>query len=167
MASGQDAPRYLKPGCKFEYVPIKQVNVGNEKGLLNTASFIDTVSRLSRDEDVKACGGFMVIRAKNSHGAHKYVYQKDDDQVHDPKFYDLSLSNSGYANLYGIPNLKSNFMAQIHNQRCKEVKAQLMKWKDSDGTLYGDNQTVKQQFDYNVTNKSKKKSISKKKKSKV
>ena len=133
--------RFLKPNLKFDYVPIKEVSIDR----LHTDRFIETVSELQRDEDVIAAGGFMVIRAKNYKGAEPFLYPKDyNNDNYNTKQHDMS---DEFNNLFGIPNLKHHFKAQIHDQKCKQMQSQLFKWKDK--SIYKTQKTAKQQFDIN------------------
>ena len=120
----------LKPNLKFDYVPIKEVNVGREnEDWLRTDTFLSIVSKLSKEEDVKKAGGFMVIRPKNYKGAIPFICEKEKhlnaSNNYNPRHFDMTDEFSHF--LYEIPSLEQVFQAQIHNQRCYQLKQQLLK----------------------------------------
>ena len=123
----------------------------NQKDWLRTDTFIEIVSAFSKHDDVKEAGGFMVIRPQNYTGAQPYIYHKDDVKKmtkYSPKEYDLTYEYN--HNLYGIPNLKPSFKAQIHDQKCQDFKTQMFRWKDA--KIYNKQKTAKQEFEQNVMN---------------
>eukprot|EP01084_Bolivina_argentea_P024656 45916_1 len=145
----------LKPNLKFDYVPIKKINIGNgNEDWLRTETFLPIVSKLLRDDDVRAAGGFMVIRPNNYKGAEPFLYPKHYNNTnYQPQHYDMSSEYN--PNLYGIQNLKCHFKAQIHDQKCKFVKSQIFKYNDKNIYSNNNKQTLSQIFQYNQSQQKK------------